>query len=105
MGIFLTKVERSLLIQIHRAEKNKRQADRIKSILLLDEGWSYAEVARVLFLDDETIRRYEERYRWGGIKAVLEEDYKGSEGKLSFHQEQELKKHLTERTYLTTEPN
>lgn len=104
MWTLLTRVERSSLLQSHRLEKDKRQADRMKAILFLDEGRTYAEISRILFLDDETIRCYEERFRWGGIRAVLEDAYKGSEGKLSFKQEQELKKHLTEETYLTTEP-
>jgi len=103
MAILLTSLERVELIGMHRMERDKRRADQIKTILHLDEGKSYAEISRLLFLDDETIRRYQERYRWGGIKAVLDDGRGGSEGNLSFAQEGELKEHLREQTYLTAE--
>lgn len=45
---FLTKEERAMLIEKHRREQVKRQADRIKTLLLLDEGMSYDKVAKIL---------------------------------------------------------
>lgn len=104
MRVPLSSKEIEELKLAHRLERERRGADRIKAILLLDKGMSYAEVSRILLLDDETIRRYEARYRWGGVRGLLEEDYKGSEGKLLYLQEEELKRHLSEKTYLTTEP-
>lgn len=39
-------------------ERDKRLCDRIKAVLAYDDGYSYAEISRILLLDDETIRRH-----------------------------------------------
>ena len=59
----LTSEQREIMIEAHQAERNKRQADRIKTILLLDEGRPYSEITKILLLDDTTIRRYEKEYQ------------------------------------------
>lgn len=65
---FLTQNEKEILKARHRQERDKRLCDRIKSILLLDDGWSYAQVAYALLLDDDTIRRYYKTYLEEGKK-------------------------------------
>lgn len=95
----LTVEAQDILTEAHRAERDKRQADRIKTILLLNHGRTYAEVAQILLLDDSTIRRYEYEYRTGGLDVLLADTYKGSAGLLSATQEKELKLHLAEHTY------
>jgi len=52
----LTPEERSELLKLHKAEDGRKFADRIKTILLLDDGYSYSQISKVLFLDDQTIR-------------------------------------------------
>ncbi len=99
MNPLLAPEERETLIEAHRAERNKRQADRIKTILHLDEGKTYEEIARLLFLDSSTIRRYETEYREGGLDNLLNDDYKGGTGLLSLLQEEELNTHLRLNLY------
>ena len=60
---FLTQNEKDILKSRHRQERDKRLCDRIKSILLLDDGWLYGQVAYALLLDDDTIRRYYKIWR------------------------------------------
>lgn len=36
----------------------RREADRIKAVVLLDKGWTAAEVAEALLLDEDTVRNY-----------------------------------------------
>jgi len=48
MKIKLTAEEREKLQKTHKKEKERRKADRIKTILLLD--WSYEKIAEALFL-------------------------------------------------------
>ena len=98
----LTLKDRQRLRKLHRRTTERRQADRIKTVLLLDDGWSYEEIAEVLLLDDETVRRWEKRYRESGLEALLKDQYQGSEGKLSDEDENSLKAHLEERVYQTT---
>jgi transposase len=99
MNIPLAREEREILIEAHQAERNKRQADRIKTILYLDEGKTYEEIARLLFLDDSTIRRYEAEYTEGGLDTLLTDDYKGGTRSLSTVQEEELNAHVRNTLY------
>ena len=54
----LTIKEREELIQSHRKERDKRLCDRIKAVLAYDDGYTYTQIAKLLLLDDETIRRH-----------------------------------------------
>lgn len=98
MNLSLSRRQRDTLIEAHGAQRTKRYADRIKAILLLDDGKSYEEVARTLLLDDSTVRRYEKEYTEGGIDALIVDDYSGGASLLSKVQEKELEAHL--RTHL-----
>lgn len=73
----LTTEQRSEFKGLHRQEHGRRFADRIKTILLLDDGWSYSNVAEILLLDDQTIRNYELIFSQYGISGLLKTDYKG----------------------------
>lgn len=99
MKNFLSSQERFVLQEAHRAERVKRRADRIKSVLLLDSGWSYEKIAEALFLDDNTVRRYESDYREGGLDLLIEDNYQGRTCKMSVLQEAELRQHLEDNTY------
>jgi transposase len=97
--IVLSKSQRRILEEAHLAERNKRQADRIKVILALAEGFSHKDIARMLRLDDSTTRRYEQEYDEGGLDELLEDHFTGGIGKLTENQEKLLESHLSETTY------
>jgi len=59
----------------HGGMSEKRYADRIKTILFLDSGDSYSEVAARLRLDDDMVRPYHEQYEKNGIEDLLKDDY------------------------------
>jgi transposase len=99
MSNFLKPKQRTILQEAHHDSRLRKSADRIKTILLLDKGYSYGEVAVILLLDDMTIRRYEKEYRKNGIDGLLENRYAGSNGLLSIEEEKTLKKHLKRRIY------
>ncbi|MDB6096510.1 MAG: family transposase, partial [Francisellaceae bacterium] len=54
----LNPTEKQELKSLHHKERDKRKCDRIKAVLAFDDGYSYVEIARILLLDDETIRRH-----------------------------------------------
>ena len=54
--------ERTDLTQRNRKERDDRVRDRIKALLLDDAEYYYSEMARILLLDDETIRRHIKYY-------------------------------------------
>jgi len=84
------------LEKFHRSLRDKRQADRIKAVIALSRGWSAAQVAEILLFDEKTSRHYFERYQRGGLKALLDDNYRGAEPKLNENQITELEHYLEE---------
>jgi transposase len=101
MRNFLTAWEIAILKEGHRASRSRKSADRIKTVLLLNEGFSFAEVAKILLLDDTTIRRHILLYKEKGIDGLLENHYHGSNGNLTKEQEEQLRKYLKKHIYQT----
>jgi transposase len=97
MNGFLTERDRDALKSQHRQEKNRRVADRIKSVLLSDKGWTYRQIAEALLIDEQTIGRHVDEYK-DDKKLTLSSG--GSMGKLSWVQSGELVRHLEYVTYL-----
>lgn len=93
----LTAQERADLQKRHKKERDKRICDRIKAVLAYDDGYTYSEIARILLLDDETIRRHIEVYF---SKHKLKPENGGSQSYLTAHESSELKAHLRETTFL-----
>lgn len=98
---FLTKQQIGILRESHYSSRYRKSADRIKAILLLNEGFEYEMVAKILMLDETTIRRYEKQYKEVGVDGLLESRYFGSHGLLKKQQEMGLITHLRHHTYQT----
>jgi transposase len=96
---FLGTDKRVQLIVAHRRQQDKGIADRIKTILLLDKGLTYVDIAEVLFLDDSTLRRYYDTYMAKGLEGLLLCHYVGGLSFLSIEEQQGLDAHLTENLY------
>lgn len=99
MKSFLAPEQRCEFKIAHKQECFRRHADRIKAILLLDDGWDYAKVAEVLLLDDQTVRNYEKTFKSHGFDGLLSDSYNGGTSKLSVEQEQELVEHLKDNLH------
>ena len=96
---FLTAQEIEILEEAHHSCRLRKSADRIKTILLLNEGYPYKTIAHILRLDDTTVRRYLIEFKEQGIDGLLEDHYHGSTGFLSEAQERDLEIHLRAHTY------
>lgn len=94
---FLTELDREQLKLQHRRERDGRIRDRIKAILLHDEGWSPKDIARVLLISDEAVRNHIDEYK---ASKKLRPESGGSAEKLSSDQSQKLETHLQTHTYL-----
>jgi predicted ArsR family transcriptional regulator len=57
----------SELRKVHRQTPDKREADRIKAVVLLATGWPAEQVAEVLQIDPNTVRNHFKRYQQGGL--------------------------------------
>ena len=99
MIIFLTNEERVQLRTQHKKERDGRIRDRIKAVLLYDEGWSYEQISHVLLLSDDAIRKHIKDYQ---LSRKLKPENGGSKEKLSYEQSKKLTEHLKLHTYLYT---
>jgi transposase len=85
---------------LHRKQRDKRLAYRINATILFGTGWSVADVAQALLIDEDTVRNWLEKYRHGGEEELLAMHYQGKAPSLTCEQQDELAKHLDENTYL-----
>jgi len=83
-------------------EHGRRYADRIKALLLWDKGWTFEEISEVLLLDESTIRRYRKWYEEEGLERLLNDDWGGSERRLTEEEEATLTEYLSEHLCSTT---
>ena len=60
---FLTTADRlELLSCVKRQREDHGVARRANALLLLDDGMSCSQIAKVLFLDDDTVRSWHKQY-------------------------------------------
>lgn len=91
MKDFLTEEQIKVLKLTHKTIRDKKLADRIKAILSLNAGFEYSQVAKILLLDEVTLRRYIEKFNEKGINGLLEYHYIGGKSQLNNFQQNELK--------------
>lgn len=100
MTIKLSQEEKDKIKKLHRSCKQRKHADKLKAILLLDKGHSCIEVGEILLLDDDTVRRYRNSYLNQGAESLLRDNNKGRISFLNSQQLDTLEKHITENTYM-----
>jgi transposase len=96
---FLSKSERLALRAALRTEKHAKHSDRLKCILLLDAGESIEDIAHYLFLSEQSIRNYLQRYQQGKLERLVSDSYSGSECRLTESELEQLAQHLEEHLY------
>lgn len=81
---FLTSSERhALKAVLHRAGHSAQEHGRANAILLIDDGVPIPLSAKLLFLDEQSVRNFLERCRPGKIDALPDNHYRGGESKLT----------------------
>ena len=73
-----------------------RLARRANALVLLDDGMSCEAIAKVLLLDDDTIRTWYRLYEEEGIEGLASFGYEGGACRLSEAQQEKLKARITE---------
>ena len=100
---FLSAAERKELVSLARdGLAEHRFARRANAILLLDDGLSCERVAKVLYLDDDTVRSWRKLYGERGIAGLEQFDAGGSSSYLSAEQEEALKAYVARALPRTT---
>ena len=102
MGKFLKLSERKELLAELKIERARKYADRIRVILLLDDGETYADISKFLFLDEGTIANYRKRYKNGGLEELINDFYKGKRAALSEDDQKKLANDLQSRIFPST---
>jgi len=102
MGKFLTSQQRKELLDELRIERARKYADRIRVILLLDDGKTYQSISEYLFLDEGSIANYRKRYRDGGIEELINDYYTGKKAALSETEQKILTQDLQSKIFPTT---
>jgi transposase len=94
---FLDAESRQDLIELARdGSAAHRLARRANALVLLDDGMSFAVVAKVLLIDDDTVRTWYRLYEEDGIEGLASFGYEGSACRLSEEQQDKLKAWITE---------
>ena len=99
MDSFLTFGQKAEIISLHRQCKERRFADSLKAILLLDKGLSCGQIGEILLQDDDTIRNYKKKYLSEGANPLLSDNKKGGISKLTDQQVAELDRHIADNVY------
>jgi transposase len=91
-GGFLPSEDRVDLIALARdGSVAHRLARRANALLLLDDGLSCEDIAKVLFVDDDTIRSWRQLYEEDGVEGLTRFGAGGSACQLSSEQQEKLK--------------
>lgn len=101
--IQLTEEEKAELKRLQKKTKDNRVFKKIATILGLDLGIDYVSLAKMLSLDEVSIRRYEKKYLEKGFEDYLKNNYIGYWGKLNSFQLARLVNELTSKLYQTTQ--
>ena len=95
---FLTTADRlELLSCVKRQREDHGVARRANALLLLDTGMSCVQIAKVLFLDDDTVRSWHKQYLAEDWEAVAYDGWKGGQSRMTTAQEGNLSAWLEER--------
>jgi transposase len=94
---FLDPASRQDLIELAQdGSAEHRLARRANALLLLDDGMSCETAAKVLFLNDDTIRTWYRQYQDDGIEGLASFGYEGGACRLTEEQRDRLKAWITE---------
>lgn len=92
----LTQLQKEALEARHKKERDRRVADRIKAVLLYNEGWSQIQIAQALRIRSETVSDHIKDFE--KIQKLKPENG-GSESLLDKGQTEVIIRHLEQTTY------
>lgn len=103
MGKILDAKQRKELLDELKVERARKYAERIKVILLLDDGETHRDISKFLFLNEGTIRNYRKRYKEGGLEQLINDYYHGRSCFLTDKELEVLTADLQSRIFPTTQ--
>lgn len=91
-GYLSPEIRQELTSLVRDGKAESRVTRRANALLLLDDGMSCQKIAKVLYMDDDTIRYWHELYQEKGLTWLGEFGYKGRSCEMTALQLEELKK-------------
>jgi len=95
--IDLSRININELIDWINSDKNAKGVIKCQTIISLYNGNSMKNVCSVFGVTRETVRKWKEKLRHGGITALLYENKAGKRAKISIEKRMELKKMLKQK--------
>jgi transposase len=87
----ITNQEIADLKALHRNADHRKEADRIKAIILAHDGYSGREIARILLIDEDTVTAWKRKFdESGSLADYLMDGYVPHRGKLNQAQTAEV---------------
>jgi len=74
--LILRPAEKNVLISHHITIKNKKLAEKVKFIILLTDGYTHKQIAKIFLLKERTIYRHKMVYK-KSLNNLLQCKYKG----------------------------
>ena len=88
MQLKITEKEKTRLKHLHRIVKDGRSRDKIKTILMLNDGYKSEEISRVLLIDSDTVTNWKKSFnKRKNIDSWYHYSYKSYNGKLTKKEE------------------
>ena len=95
-GYFDAASRRDLIELTRDGSAAHRLARRANALVLLDDGMSCEAISRVLFLDNDTIRRWYQLYQEDGVEGLASFNHEGGSCRLAVEQQDKLKAWVAE---------
>lgn len=99
----LTRTQRDAMERRHKQTTDRRVAERIHCILLLESGRTAREVAEILRLNPKTIKRWVKIFAEHGLDELCTLHYEGNDGRLAPEQLERLQAWLDDGIRSTKE--
>ena len=95
--IVLTETEVVTLKKLHKQEKKRSYADRIKMVLLRHDGYSQRAIASILLVDEDTLTLWLARFLdREDLTSWYQDNYVGAHiGKMTFKQQSIVLRHIS----------
>src|SRR5437660_12286278 len=90
-GFLDASIREDLIALVRDGKAETRLTRRANALLLLDDGMSCAAVAKVLYLDDDTVRYWHKMYGEKGLDWLADFGYRGRACELTAMQQVDLK--------------
>jgi Homeodomain-like domain len=82
-GLILRPEDRTHLLLMMRRQTPSPVHRRMNALLLLDDGWTAEQVAKVLFIDAETVHERRRLYQASSVGGIERLKYEGAASDLS----------------------